>query len=46
LLACSQNGASPLICASEKGHVKVARLLLEHKAAVNQATTKVTMHKS
>jgi hypothetical protein len=32
--------------ASEKGHVEVARLLLEHKAAVNQADTKVTMHMS
>jgi ankyrin repeat protein len=46
LLACSQNGASPLLWASEKGHVEVARLLLEHKAAANQANTKVTMHKS
>jgi ankyrin repeat protein len=46
LLACSQTGAAPLILASFKGHVEVARLLLEHKAAVNQANTEVTMHKS
>jgi ankyrin repeat protein len=36
----------PLTWASQNGHVEVARLLLEHKAAVNQANTKVTMHKS
>jgi ankyrin repeat protein len=46
LLACSQTGASPLLYASHQGHVEVARLLLEHKAAVNQADTKVAMHKS
>ena len=46
LLACSQSGDTPLIQASYNGHVEVARLLLEHKAAVNQANTKVTMHKS
>ena len=46
MLACSQNGTLPLTCASYKGHVEVAKLLLEHKAAVNQANTKVTMHKS
>jgi ankyrin repeat protein len=45
LLACSQSGWTPLLNASEKGHVEVARLLLEHKAAVNQED-KVTMHKS
>jgi hypothetical protein len=28
------------------GHVEVAKLLLEHKAAVNQANTEVTMQKS
>jgi ankyrin repeat protein len=32
--------------AIEKGHVEVARLLLEHKAVVNQADTKVKMHMS
>jgi ankyrin repeat protein len=45
LLACSQTGDSPLLWASGKGQVEVARLLLEHKADVNRAT-KVTMHKS
>jgi ankyrin repeat protein len=45
LLACSQDGSGPLHWASREGHVEVARLLLEHKAAVNQADT-VTMHKS
>jgi ankyrin repeat protein len=45
LLACSQGGWGPLHCASWKGHVEVARLLLEHRADVNQAD-KVTMHKS
>jgi ankyrin repeat protein len=45
LLACSQYGNGPLLKASANGHVEVARLLLEHKAAVNQADT-VTMHKS
>ena len=46
LLACAQTGDTPLQCASGMGHVEVARLLLEHKAAVNQANTEVTMHKS
>ena len=46
LLACSQNGNTPLTLSSGKGHVEVARLLVEHKAAVNQANTEVTMHKS
>jgi ankyrin repeat protein len=45
LLACSQNGWTPLTLSSIKGQAEVARLLLEHKAAVNQAN-KVTMHKS
>ena len=45
MLACSQYGNTPLHCACGKGHVEVARLLLEHKAAVNPANT-VTMHKS
>jgi ankyrin repeat protein len=45
LLACSQGGYTPLLYASQAGHVEVARLLLEQKAAVNQAS-KVTMHKS
>jgi ankyrin repeat protein len=45
LLACSQDGNGPLHWASLYGHVEVARLLLEQKAAVNQAN-KVTMHKS
>jgi ankyrin repeat protein len=45
MLACSQNGDLPLICASGMGHVEVARLLLEHKADANQANTMVTMHK-
>jgi ankyrin repeat protein len=46
LLACSQHRDTPLIWASGKGHVEVARLLLEHKADAKQANTKVTMHKS
>jgi ankyrin repeat protein len=46
LLACTQNGASPLTLSSGKGQVEVARLLVEHKADVNQANTEVTMHKS
>jgi ankyrin repeat protein len=46
LLACSQDGnRGPLLEASYFGHVEVARLLLEHRADVNQAN-KVTMHKS
>ena len=45
LLACAQTGDTPLLWASGKGQVEVARLLLEHKADVNRAT-KVTMHKS
>ncbi len=46
LLACSQTGSLPLTMASYNGHVEVAKLLVEHKAAVNQANTEVTMHKS
>jgi hypothetical protein len=47
LLACTQIGWTPLLRASVKDHVdsEVARLLLEHKADVNQ-TEEVTMHKS
>ena len=45
MLACSQDGSLPLTWASQKGHVEVARLLLEHKADANQANKVVTMHK-
>ena len=46
LLTCSQNDTRPFINTNYNGYVEVARLLLEHKADVNQANTKVTMHKS
>jgi ankyrin repeat protein len=41
----AQTGDTPLIHASLLDSLEVARLLLEHKAAVNQADP-VTMHKS